>query len=440
VKEILLESHVESIKMPENLKIGLMVSESRKTCQNTSCPLEYYGLAFGQSPLHVPEPLSEALAQNVSKGHYSDAEGIAPLREAIAGFNKRHFGLDVDPARIVVGPGTKTLLHMIFDIIKGDVIIPSPSWIGYYPQVKLLDKNFHTFYLKPEFGYKIQPDDLAEFVEKFKKKQHVLVLNSPHNPTGIVYSKQELEKLAVVCREQNILVVADEIYALTTYQLEDFTSMGIVYPEGTFVTNGLSKDRSSGGYRLGSCILPENDSEKLAESFKTVAATVYTNVTTPVQYAAITSYEPNEEIEDYFNTAREIHRIMGTYLSKAFNEIDGISATAPAGGFYFFTDFNELSEYLIKNGVKTSNELMYSLISHPFHIATITGDTCLLAPDNFGARIAFVDYNGKSAFLNFKNNPPKSSAEENQFVNENAPRMVKAVHMLEDYVRYLKKE
>ncbi len=133
MKEISLETHVESIKMPENVKIGLMVSESRKKCLNTSCPMEYYGFSFGQSPFHVPDPLKDGLINNASSGNYSAAEGIAELRQAISGFNLRHFNLEVDPDRIILGPGTKQLLHMIFEIIEGDAIIPSPSWIGYFP-------------------------------------------------------------------------------------------------------------------------------------------------------------------------------------------------------------------------------------------------------------------------------------------------------------------
>ncbi len=439
VNDIFIESHVDAIKMPENLRIGLMVSESRKQCQNTGCSLEYYGFAFGQSPFHVPEPIARALAENVEKGHYSAAEGIAALREAIAGFNKRHFGLNVDPSRIIVGPGTKDLIHLLFDIVEGGVVIPSPSWIGYSPQITLLGKHFHTFYLKPEFDYKIQPDDLDEFLSKIPGEQHTIILNNPHNPTGTVYLKEELEKIAKVCKKHNILVLADEIYALTTYEFERFTSLGLIYPEGTFVTNGLSKDRSAGGYRLGHCILPENCPQRLIDAFKKVAATIYTNVSTPTQYAAITAYEPNKEIENYFEVTRKIHRMMGQFVSSGFNEIEGIKATVPKGAFYFFADFNGLSQDLNRNGVGTSNELGRSLIAHPFHIATVTGDSCLLKPDNFGARIAFVDYDGKEAFDNFEENTPKTSSEEMVFVKQNAPRMVRGIEALKGYAKFIKK-
>ena len=436
--DILVESHVDDIAMPENLKVGLMVRNQRELCNSVGCDFDYYGLAFGQSPFHLPPPIEKALAENSNKGHYSDAEGIPELRTTIASFNQRHFGLDVEPSRIIVGPGTKDLIHTIFNIIKGGVIIPSPSWIGYNPQISLLEKHFHTFYLKPEYDYKIQSDDLDNFLTNLTEPQHILVLNNPHNPTGLVYSQDELTKIANVCKKHNTLILADEIYALSTYNIKEFTSMGLIYPEGTFITNGLSKDRSAGGYRLGSCILPEGCSNKLTDNFKKVAATVYTNVSTPTQYASITAYDHNEEIEEYFDITRQVHRIMGHYMSAEFNKVDGIKATTPHGGFYFFVDFNELSTDLKRKGVKTSNELGQSLISCPHHLATLTGDACLLRPDNYGARIAFVDYDGKYAFDNYKKNPPKTKSDEIEFVKQSAPIMVQSISALKGWIDYIK--
>jgi aspartate aminotransferase len=435
---IVVEPYVNKIEMPENLKVGLMIAEQRKKCASGGCHEEYYALGFGQSPFHIPPPLVNALAQSANQGHYSAAEGIPELRQAIAGFNKKHFGFDVDSNRIVIGPGTKDLINTLVNIIKGGVIIPSPSWIGYRPQIVLRDKHFHTFYLKPENNYRIQPEDLDEFVSKIEGEQHMLVLNNPHNPTGIVYSKQELEKITEVCRKHNILVIADEIYALDTYDMSKFTSMGLVYPEGSFITNGLSKDRSAGGYRLGSCILPTNSWETLQKDFKKVAATVYTNVSTPTQYAAIKAYEPNDEIEDYINITRQIHRIMGHYLSTEWNKVDEIKATHPDGGFYFFVDFNEFASDLKKKGVTTSNQLGESLLSCPHHLGTVTGDACMLDPDDYGARIAFVDYDGKKTFENYKQNPPKSSSDEIEFVKQNSPMMVKSVDALKGWVNFIK--
>lgn len=437
---IQVESQVDKVVMPDNLKVGLMVAEQRKNCSSGGCTEEFYGLGFGQSPFHVPPTLSKALAESANKGHYSAAEGIVELREAISNFNKRHFKLDVDPSRVVIGPGTKDIINTLFGIIKGGVILPSPSWIGYRPQIHLLNKHFHTFFLKPENNYKIHPKEFEELVSKLSGDQHTLVLNNPHNPTGALYSKQELENLANVCREHNVLVLSDEIYALDTFDFSQFTSMGEIYPEGTFVTNGLSKDRSAGGYRLGSCILPTTSSEKLASDYKKVAATVYTNVSTPIQYAAIKAYEPNEEIDQYITITRNIHRIMGTFLSREWSSINGISTTKPQGAFYFFADFNNLKNSLIKKGVDTSNKLASSLLSCPFHIAVVTGDACMLEPDNFGARIAFVDYDGKSTFDDYINNTPKMPSDEIEFVKRNAPRMVRSTDSLRNWVEYIQSD
>ena len=438
MSEILVEPHVDTITMPDNLKVGLMIAEQRKKCSAGGCNEEYYALGFGQSPFHVPPPLVSALQNSASQGHYSAAEGIPELRQAISDFNQRHFGLDVDPNRIVVGPGTKDLLNTLVGMIKGGVILPSPSWIGYRPQINLVNKHFHTFHLNPENNYRIEPEVLDEFASKLEDEQHMMVLNNPHNPTGIVYSKQELEKITEVCRKHNILVLADEIYALDTYNMDDFVSMGKIYPEGSFITNGLSKDRSAGGYRLGSCILPTNSTEKLYEDFKKIAATVYTNVSTPTQYAAIKAYEQNDEIEDYINTTRQIHRMMGHYLSEQWNTVDGVKATKPDGAFYFFANFNELSEDLKKKGVATSNQLANSMISCPHHIGVVTGDACMLDPEDYGARIAFVDYDGKKAFDDYKNNKPKSDSDELEFVKRNSPMMVKSVDSLRKWVEYIK--
>ncbi len=129
---------------------------------------------------------------------------------------------------------------------------------------------------------------------------------------------------------------------------------------------------------------------------------------------------------------------MGSFLSAAWNNIDGVKTTTPEGAFYFFADFNELSSDLKKKGVATSNELAGSLISCPYHIGVVTGDANMLDPDDYGARIAFVDYNGKEAFDDYKNNTPKSESEEVEFVRKHSPMMVKSVDSLQNWVNFIK--
>ena len=132
MKQIQVENQVDKVVMPDNLKVGLMVAEQRERCASGGCTEEFYGLGFGQSPFHVLPALSKALAESAEKGHYSAAEGILELRKAISEFNKRHFGLDVDPNRIVIGPGTKDIINTLFGMIKGGChyTIPILDWLS----------------------------------------------------------------------------------------------------------------------------------------------------------------------------------------------------------------------------------------------------------------------------------------------------------------------
>jgi len=214
--------------------------------------------------------------------------------------------------------------------------------------------------------------------------------------------------------------------------------MGTIYPEGAFVFNGLSKDRSAGGYRLGTCHLPDADCRKIKDGLKKLAATMYTNITTPVQVAAVEAYKESSEIEKYFAVTREIHRIMGMTIYDQFASIEGLKVTRPDGGFYFYVDFNDLKDELKQAGVNDSNSLSKALISHPHHIATVTGDALLLPADNYGARIAYVDYKGSKVYDAFLADRPASGEEEKNFVEKHAPMMIEGAEAVREFVHSLK--
>lgn len=435
--KITTEPRIATITMPENVRIGLMLREQRKKCALQGCHQNFYGFAFGQSPFPVPQPISDALKDNAARAHYVDAAGIRETREAIAGFYRRHFGVEADADRVIVGNGSKELFFLIFSMIGGSLILPSPSWIGYAPQMRFLDKPYHLIPTRAENGYRIDPADLEECITDLGEGQHILLLNNPNNPTGALYSRRELEGIAGVCRNTGTVVIADEIYALTTYDIDSFVSMGTVYPEGTFVTGGLSKDRSAAGYRFGTAILPVDCSEEMLFDFSKIAATLYTSVATPVQCAAITAYSPNPEIERYFEVTRDIHSMMGTYFARAFSSIEGVRTTDPKGAFYFLMDMNDLKQDLQRNGVHTSNDLEKALLAHPNHVATVTGDAIMMPEDHFSARIAFVDYDGGDALRLYAEQPPVTEEERDRFVERAAPRMVEGVDMLRQFVEGL---
>jgi aspartate aminotransferase len=363
--------------------------------------------------------------------------GIPELRNAISKYNKHYFGMDVSPERIYVGPGTKELIFNLLEILHGTVILPTPAWLGYLPQIRFLKKNFHM--LPARANKKISPGDLRKLALRLQDRQKILILNNPHNPTGLLYDKYELEEIAYVCREQNITVISDEIYAQTTYDFSKFVSMGKIYPEGTFVTNGLSKSHAAGGYRLGYVIFPQYQTD-LKNQFKKILATEYTAVSTPIQHAAVAGFEISKEIDEYFDVTRNIHHLMGEYTYHALSSIEGVKMTKPDATFYLLADFNAFRDDLNRAKITTSQKLSESLIVHPYHTAIVGGDSLVLERTDFSARIAYVDYDGAKVYQNYLENKPKTSSERIEFVKINAPKIVAGIEMIGRFFEDIKKE
>ena len=435
--KFVVDQQVEDIEMPENLKLNTFLQEFHSDCPHPECSFGYYGFAFGQSPFPVPKLIQEALIKNVDKGAYAAVPGIPELRNAISKYNKHYFGMDIAPERIYVGPGTKELIFNLLEVLHGTVILPTPAWLGYLPQIRFLKKNYHM--LPTRANKKISPNDLRKLALRLQDRQKILILNNPNNPTGLLYDRLELEEIADVCREQNITIISDEIYALTTYDFSKFVSMGTIYPEGTFVTNGLSKSHAAGGYRLGYVVFPQHAID-LRRQFKKILATEYTAVSTPIQYAAVAGFEISKEMDEYFDVTRNIHQIMGDYTYHALTAIEGVKVTKPDATFYLLADFNTFAHDLQKAKIFTSQKLSESLMVHPYHTAIVGGDSLVLERTDFSARIAYVDYDGAKVYKNYKNQKPKTSSEKIEFVKNNAPKIVAGIEMIAKFFEAIKKD
>lgn len=435
--KFIVDQQVEDIELPDNLKLNTFLQEFHSDCPHPECNFGFYGFAFGQSPFPVPKQVQNNLIANVHKGEYAAVPGIPQLRNAISEYNKHYFSIDIAPERIYVGPGTKELIFNLLEILHGTVILPTPAWLGYLPQIRFLKKNYHM--LPTRANKKISPNDLRRLALRLQDRQKILILNNPNNPTGLLYNQLELEEITDVCREQNITVISDEIYAQTTYDFKRFASMGKVYPEGTFVTNGLSKSHAAGGYRLGYVIFPQHAID-VKRQFKKILATEYTAVSTPIQHAAVAGFEYNKEIDEYFEITRNIHHMLGDYTHQALTSLEGIKATKPEATFYLLADFNNYAPELQKTKILTSQKLSEALIVHPYHTAIVGGDSLVLERNDFSARMAFVDYNGAQAFENYQNSRPKTTSDRIAFVEENAPRVIAGIKMIKRFFDQLKKD
>jgi aspartate aminotransferase len=437
VIKFVIDQQVEDIEMPENLKLNTFLKEFHSDCSHPECSFGYYGFAFGQSPFPVPRVVQEALIKNADKGQYVGSSGIPELKKAISDYNKRYFKIDIDPKDVCVGPGTKELIYNLLELFHGTVILPTPAWLGYLPQIRFLRKNFHM--LPTSTNRKINPKELEHLILRLHDRQKILILNNPNNPSGLVYTRLELEEIADVCRTYDVVVISDEIYAMTTYDMSQFTSMAEIYPEGTFVTNGISKSHAAGGYRLGYVLFPQKTSE-IMQNFKKILATEYTSTSTPIQYAAIAAFEEHKEIDEYFEITRSIHKIMGEYTYNALSEMEGIKATKPDSTFYLLANFNHFTPDFNAKKIHTSQQFSESLIVHPYHTAIVGGDSLVLERNDFSARLAFVDYDGAKAMESYVASKPNSQSEKIGFVRQNAPRLVAGIEMLKKYFIDLQKD
>ncbi|MEO2201694.1 MAG: aminotransferase class I/II-fold pyridoxal phosphate-dependent enzyme [Nitrosopumilus sp.] len=431
-----VDQQVEDIEMPENLKLNTFLQEFHSDCPHNECNFGYYGFAFGQSPFQVPKIVQDALIKNANKGAYAPVPGIPELRNAISKYNKHYFGMDIAPERVYVGPGTKELIFNLLEVLHGTVILPTPAWLGYLPQIRFLKKNYHM--LPTRANKKISPVDLKKLALRLHDRQKILILNNPHNPTGLLYNKLELEEITDVCREQKITVISDEIYAQSTYDFSKFVSMGKIYPEGTFVTNGLSKSHAAGGYRLGYVIFPPHALD-LKSQFKKILATEYTAVSTPIQHAAVAGFEISKEMDEYFDVTRSIHHMMSEYTHHRLSAIEGVKTTKPDATFYLLADFNSFSTELQKAKIDTSQKLSEALIVHPYHTAIVGGDSLVLERTDFSARIAYVDYDGEKVYQKYLENKPNTSSEKLEFVKNNAPRVVAGLNTIGRFFEDLKR-
>jgi aspartate aminotransferase len=228
------------------------------------------------------------------------------------------------------------------------------AWIP--PTTSDFEYSHYRLYTHGAGNFKIKPQNLEAMLKGLVKTQHLLILNNPGNPTGALYTKEELIEIANICRKYNTLILADEVYSLLAYDPDSFVSMGKIYPEGTFVIHSLSASMGAGGFRLGSCIMPEGCNPSIIRDIAKIAATIYTSTAAPIQEAGIAAYQSGQEMDQYLNAVRNILRIMTSRLAAMCGAIEGIRVTIPRAGFYFMVDMNPLTSELQKAGIMYSND------------------------------------------------------------------------------------
>jgi aspartate aminotransferase len=429
------EPHLDDIEIPANLRINEQIQRFRKACRRLGCQRPFHHFAFGQSPFGPPPGVIEALRRHAGEHSYLPTAGLPELREAVARYYKYHFALDVSPGRVVVSPGSKEMISILLAALEGPVLVPVPSWVSYMPQARILEKAVVPLRVRADTGFKLTPEHLREGVAPLDGRQSILILNHPNNPTGAVYGRGELEALADVCRELGIVVVADEIYALTAFDRQGFASMGSVYPEGTVVTGGLSKDRSAGGYRLGVGVFPAGE-ERLLKNVLKIAGSTYSCVAAPIQYAALKAYSLDGDVEAHVRDCSAVGAVVGEEMDLRFRAI-GTQTRTPGGGFYVFVDWSRDQERFRSVGLTSSVEVARHVL-HVEHVAMLPGNALLLPEDEMAFRCSYVDYDGNEALEDWRRRPPETVGERQEFVRRNCPLLMSGVSFLGRYLEQVR--
>lgn len=346
---------------------------------------------FGQSPFPVHPKMQEALRQNAFRKEYLPTLGLPALREAICSFHREHFQYEFAPDRVIIGPGSKELIFQALYLLEGPLILPAPCWVSYAPQGEICGKPVVPVIAGKTDGYKVRAKQLRAAGRELPAGQKVMILNSPNNPTGVVYSADELESLAQVCRELNIIVISDEIYSHVCFNGTPAKGIGSFYPEGTIVTGGLSKAFSAGGYRLGFLAAPA-EMTGFIEAFVTLASETFSCVSSPIQYAAVVAFSDDSDVMEYIDQCTLLHNAAGDYLYERFTEMS-LGCIRPEGGFYLFPDFAPFRRPLEGLGIAGSPDLCEYLLEN-VGVAMLPGTDFCHPAEELTCRVTSVDYDG----------------------------------------------
>ena len=371
---------------------------SQKSSEMKAQGVDVINMSVGEPDFMTPEPIKEAgkkaIDDNFSK--YSPVPGYPALRNAISKKLKAENGLDYAASEIIVGTGGKQgVCNAIMALVNpGDeVIIPAPYWVSYPQMVKLAGGNPVIISAGIEQDFKITA---AQLEASITPKTKMIILCSPSNPTGSVYTKAELDELAkVVISHEDVFVLSDEIYEHINY-IGKHASIAACpnMKERTIICNGVSKAYAMTGWRLGWVAAPE----WIVKGLNKLQGQYTSGTSSVSQMAALAAYEGNQQCVEDFRKTFQRRRDLIVNLAKG---IPGLEVNTPHGAFYLFPKCSSFfgksnGKYTINN----STDLAMYLLEEG-HVATVGGDD-FGSPDCFRMSYATSDDNIKEALQRIK--------------------------------------
>jgi aspartate aminotransferase len=346
--EPVLSKRVKKVKPSATLEI----TAKAKALRDEGKDIIAFGA--GEPDFDTPQHIKDALVDALEGGfiYYTPAAGIPELREAVSKKLKRDNGLDYGADETIVTPGAKQAIYEAVQAVvnpEDEVLIPDPWWVSYVPMVQLAEGRpvFVETYVDDGFRLKVE-----EIEKKVTDRTRAIIINSPNNPTGSVLTKDDLKGIADVCVDNDVIVIADEVYEPMTYGCEH-TSIASFdgMKERTITVNGFSKAYSMTGWRLGYAAGPQD----IIKAMTRIQAHSVSNTTSFVQKAGVAALDgPQECVKEMVGEFKKRRDV----IVKILNEIDGVKCNEPQGAFYAFANFGsyepdsfKLANYLLENGV-----------------------------------------------------------------------------------------
>ena len=390
---------------------------------------EIFKLGLGQSPFPVAAPVVEALRQHAGEKDYLPVKGLRRLRNAVAEYHRRTDGIARTGDDVLIGPGSKELMFLLQLVYYGDLVIPTPAWVSYAPQAKIIGRQVRLLPTRREDEWRLSPEGLERLCQEDPGRPRLAVINYPSNPTGATYRVEELRGLARVAAKHRVLLLSDEIYG-ELHHKGQHVSIARFYPEGTIISAGLSKWCGAGGWRLGTFLFPPT-MRWLLDAMASAASETYTSTAAPIQHAAVTAYLGGEEIDSYLHRSRRVLGALGRWSHRRL-EAAGLQCARPTGGFYLFPDFSARADALAHRGIRTSRELVDALLDET-GVAILPGSDFGRAPTELSARLAYVDFDGQKA-LDAAAAISKDASIEEAFLREVCPRVTTAIDKICEWI------
>ena len=352
----------------KRIKPSPTIAVTSKAREMRAAGKDVIGLGAGEPDFDTPDNIKDAAIEAIRRGEtkYTAVDGTPKLKEAIQGKFTRENNLSYELDQISVGTGGKQVLYNVFmaTLNPGDeVIIPAPYWVSYPDMVLLAGGKPKIVKCSEKNEFKITPDELKKAIGK---KTKWLIINSPSNPTGSCYTKNEIEELSkILIKNKNVYILSDDIYEHITY--DDFKFFTIAQikalKDRTLTMNGVSKSYSMTGWRIGYGAGPK-------DIIKAVAKIQSQSTTNPSSISQAAAVEALNGTQDFIKTRSDSFKERRDYVVDTLNSINGLSCLKPSGAFYVFPNCKKLLGK--KTKLKTDKEFVEKLLEKA-EVAVVQG-------------------------------------------------------------------